>query len=94
MRLKKKLQILPMMLIIKSFIIQNLIINLIILNISGVMAEIIHGWNVIILLMDYENMCHKLWLTLRVLLFWDVIIDVSGKCSYIEKVLYMVLQNG
>ena len=48
-----------MVLIIKSFIIQSFIINLITLNISGIMAKIMHGWNVIILLMDYENMCHK-----------------------------------
>ena len=83
-----------MVLITKLFIIQNFIMNLITLNISGIIAKIIHRWNMIILLMDYKNICHKFWLVLKILLFWDAMIDIGGKCNYIEKVLHMILQNG
>ena len=71
-----------------------LIMNLIILNISDVIAKIIQEWNMIILLISYENIYYKLWPLLRILIFWGTMIDIGGKCSYTEKVLYMILQNG
>ena len=58
-----------MVLITKLFIIQNFIVDFIIYNISDVMVKIIYKWNVIILLMNYKNICYKFWQVLRIVLF-------------------------
>ncbi len=52
MRMMKKSQLLPKVLIIKSFIIQNFIIKL---KIFGVMTKIMYIWNVIIPLDELQK---------------------------------------
>ena len=79
-----------MVLITKLFIIQNLIVNLITLNISGKMAKIMYRWNVIIFLIGYKNICYKLWPISTILPLWNAMISIGGKCSYTEKVLHIV----
>ena len=52
MRMMKKSQLLPKVLIIKSFIIQNFIIKL---KIFGIMTKIMYIWNVIIPLDELQK---------------------------------------
>ena len=44
----------------------------------------------IILLINNKNIFYILLQILKVLLFWDIIIDINKKYNYTEKILYII----